>query len=37
MSRTIFTNNRRMDGIVDVVFNYGILALALVLCWFVLY
>lgn len=37
MSRTIFIKSRRIDGIVDAVFNYGILALALVLCWFVLY
>jgi hypothetical protein len=37
MSRTIFIKNRRMDGIVDAVFNYGVLVLALGLCWFVLY
>jgi hypothetical protein len=37
MSRTIFIKHRRFDAIVDTAFNYGILALALVLCWFVLY
>jgi hypothetical protein len=37
MSRTIFIKNRRLDGIVDAVFNYGVLVLALLLCWFVLY
>ncbi len=37
MKRTIFTKNKSMDGVIDAVFNYGILVLALVLCWFVLY
>jgi hypothetical protein len=37
MNRTIFIKNRRLDGIVDAVFNYGVLVLALLLCWFVLY
>lgn len=37
MIRTIFIKSRRLDGVVDAVFNYGVLVLALLLCWFVLY
>lgn len=37
MSRTIFTKSRRMNGVVDAVFNYGVLIFAIVLCWFILY
>ncbi len=29
--------NAHLEGIVDAVFNYGVLVLALLLCWFVLY
>jgi hypothetical protein len=37
MSRTLFIKHRRFEALMDAFCNYGVLILALVLSWVVLY